>query len=164
MGTVEKMEVATKEPYNPIKQDEKNGKLRNYPFTSLVNYGMLPQTWEDPDHKDETTGLGGDNDPIDVCDISMSGTRPGDIRTIKVLGVLGMIDQGEMDWKIIGVNGSAKPARTMHTIADVERIYPGRIDRLIQCTTLLLIAILTLACRVQGVQKARRQAREFFCV
>ena len=44
-GTVEKMEVATKEPYNPLKQDVKNGALRNYPFQSLCNYGMLPQTW-----------------------------------------------------------------------------------------------------------------------
>ena len=33
--------------------------LRHYHFKSLVNYGALPQTWEDPSHIDEDTGLAG---------------------------------------------------------------------------------------------------------
>lgn len=33
---------------NPIKQDVKNGKLRFHPYNIHWNYGMLPQTWEDP--------------------------------------------------------------------------------------------------------------------
>lgn len=36
------------ETSNPIKQDVKNGNLRNYPYSIPWNYGMLPQTWEDP--------------------------------------------------------------------------------------------------------------------
>lgn len=40
-----------------------------YALDSLVNYGALPQTYEDPDHADEWTGLQGDGDPIDVCEI-----------------------------------------------------------------------------------------------
>jgi hypothetical protein len=36
----------------PIKQDVKKGKLRFYPYNINWNYGMLPQTWEDPDKKD----------------------------------------------------------------------------------------------------------------
>ncbi len=39
------------EPSTPIKQDTKKGKLRFYPYNINWNYGMLPQTWEDPDHK-----------------------------------------------------------------------------------------------------------------
>lgn len=39
----------------------------------LLSAGMLCfvmfQTWEDPAHKDGDTGCGGDNDPIDVCEI-----------------------------------------------------------------------------------------------
>ena len=46
-----KMEMATDEVSNPIKQDTKKGKLRFYPYNINWNYGMLPQTWEDPDHK-----------------------------------------------------------------------------------------------------------------
>ena len=33
---------------NPIKQDVKKGELRHYHDKILWNYGMLPQTWEDP--------------------------------------------------------------------------------------------------------------------
>jgi inorganic pyrophosphatase len=49
--TSAKMELATDETSNPIKQDIKKGKLRFYPYNIHWNYGMLPQTWEDPDHK-----------------------------------------------------------------------------------------------------------------
>ena len=41
-------EVAT-----PIKQDIKKGKLRFYPYNINWNYGLLPQTWEDPAHANE---------------------------------------------------------------------------------------------------------------
>jgi inorganic pyrophosphatase len=43
-----KMEVMTKEPLNPIAQDTKKGKLRDYHGPIFWNYGCLPQTWEDP--------------------------------------------------------------------------------------------------------------------
>lgn len=66
--------MATKEPLSPIKQDEKNGKPRYihniFPHHGYIwNYGALPQTWEDPKHKDEDTNAFGDNDPIDVFEI-----------------------------------------------------------------------------------------------
>ena len=32
------------------------GKLRFYPYNINWNYGMLPQTWEDPAHKAEDVG------------------------------------------------------------------------------------------------------------
>lgn len=38
------------EPSTPIKQDTKKGKLRFYPYNINWNYGLLPQTWEDPAH------------------------------------------------------------------------------------------------------------------
>lgn len=41
---------------NPIKQDIKKGKLRFYPYNINWNYGMLPQTWEDPSHTNEDLG------------------------------------------------------------------------------------------------------------
>jgi hypothetical protein len=50
--TSAKMELATDEVRNPIKQDTKKGKLRHYPYNINWNYGMLPQTWEDPGHVD----------------------------------------------------------------------------------------------------------------
>ncbi len=41
------------ETNTPIKQDIKKGKLRFYPYNINWNYGLLPQTWEDPAHKNE---------------------------------------------------------------------------------------------------------------
>ena len=41
-------EVMTKEPSNPIAQDEKGGKPRDYHGPIFWNYGCIPQTWEDP--------------------------------------------------------------------------------------------------------------------
>ena len=45
------------EPKTPIKQDTKKGKLRNYPYNINWNYGLLPQTWEDPAHEAEDLGV-----------------------------------------------------------------------------------------------------------
>ncbi len=44
------------EQTTPIKQDVKKGKLRFYPYNINWNYGLLPQTWEDPAHKAEDVG------------------------------------------------------------------------------------------------------------
>lgn len=41
----------------------------DYHFDSAVNYGALPQTWEDPSHRDASTGFAGDNDPVDVVEV-----------------------------------------------------------------------------------------------
>lgn len=55
------MEIATKEPLNPIKQDVKKGALRYvknvYPHHGYIwNYGAIPQTWENPEKKNVETG------------------------------------------------------------------------------------------------------------
>ncbi|CAJ0927080.1 unnamed protein product [Ranitomeya imitator] len=110
-----KMEIATKESLNPIKQDIKKGKLRYvsnvFPHKGYIwNYGAMPQTWEDPSHRDQDTKCCGDNDPIDVCEIGSKGCQVtrvcsrGEVIQVKPLGVLALIDEGEMDWKIIAIN------------------------------------------------------------
>ena len=48
--------MAQGETNTPIKQDMKKGKLRFYPYNIHWNYGMLPQTWEDPEHYNEEAG------------------------------------------------------------------------------------------------------------
>lgn len=64
--TKAKMEVATKEEQNPIAQDMKKGKLRDYHGPIFWNYGCLPQTWEDPNEEHPELKCFGDDDPIDV--------------------------------------------------------------------------------------------------
>ena len=84
-----------------------------YPF----NYGMLPQTWESEYDTDPYTGLPGDKDPIDAIEISgylmkivfilfymRYSLQAGSVYEVKVLGAMGMLDDGETDWKLIVLN------------------------------------------------------------
>ncbi|XP_010886824.2 inorganic pyrophosphatase 2, mitochondrial [Esox lucius] len=128
-----KMEIATKEPLNPIKQDVKKGKLRYvanvFPHKGYIwNYGALPQTWEDPNHTDQDTKCCGDNDPLDVCDIGTPVCSPGQVIQVKVLGVLAMIDEGETDWKLIAINADDPEAPTLNSIEDVRKSRPGHLE------------------------------------
>mmetsp|Transcript_12696 Transcript_12696/g.32417 ORF Transcript_12696/g.32417 Transcript_12696/m.32417 type:complete len:463 (-) Transcript_12696:554-1942(-) len=123
-----KFEIATGEPFNPIKQDVKNGKLREYKYGDMCfNYGAFPQTWEDPSHTTPDTGYVGDNDPIDAMEIGYKMQRSGSVSKVKILGCLAMIDDGETDWKVICINVDDPLASQLNDIGDVERVLPGYI-------------------------------------
>ncbi|KAK3529275.1 hypothetical protein QTP70_024831, partial [Hemibagrus guttatus] len=128
-----KMEIATKEPLNPLKQDVKRGNLRYvcnvFPHKGYIwNYGAFPQTWEDPGHTDGDTKCCGDNDPIDMCDIGNKVCSCGEIIQVKVLGILALIDEGETDWKVIGINVEDPEAADFNDIEDVRRLKPGYLE------------------------------------
>ena len=126
-----KFEIATTEEYNPIKQDVKNGTLREYTYGDMLfNYGAVPQTWENPKFVSPETGTIGDNDPIDIVDIGAKMWSTGSIVAVKVLGVLGMIDSGETDWKLIGINISDPLAPLLNDIDDVKVHMPGAVEAL----------------------------------
>ncbi|XP_076831590.1 inorganic pyrophosphatase 2, mitochondrial [Brachyhypopomus gauderio] len=132
-----KMEIATKEALNPIKQDVKKGRLRYvanvFPHKGYIwNYGALPQTWEDPNHTDKDTNCCGDNDPVDVCDIGSKVCSTGQVIQVKVLGVLALIDEGETDWKIIAINTDDPDASTLNSIEDVRVKRPGQLDATVE--------------------------------
>ncbi|XP_061612539.1 inorganic pyrophosphatase 2, mitochondrial isoform X2 [Phyllopteryx taeniolatus] len=128
-----KMEIATKDALNPLKQDVKNGKLRYvanvFPHKGYIwNYGAIPQTWEDPHHRDADTGRCGDDDPIDVCDIGDKVCTPGEVIRVKVLGTLALIDEGETDWKVIAINADDPEAGRFDDLDDVRRLKPGYLE------------------------------------
>ncbi|KAK1309461.1 hypothetical protein QJS10_CPA09g00618 [Acorus calamus] len=124
--TSAKMEVATDEPFTPIKQDTKKGKLRYYPYNINWNYGLLPQTWEDPNHANlEVEGALGDNDPVDVVEIGERRAKIGQIVKVKPVGAFAMIDEGELDWKIIAISLDDPRAPLVNDVGDVEKHFPG---------------------------------------
>jgi len=128
--TRKKFEIATDEAGNPIKQDEKKGELREFKTGAAglsFNYGCLPQTWEDPAHVHPDAKAGGDNDPLDVCEIGTRQIPSGEVRSVKVLGVLCMIDEGEADWKIIAIDVSDPWAPHLNGVADLEARIPGMV-------------------------------------
>jgi inorganic pyrophosphatase len=128
--TKAKMEVATDEKLTPIKQDTKKGKLRDYPYNINWNYGMLPQTWEDPQHVHPTMNVKGDNDPVDVVEIGSTKLEMGSVTPVKPLGVYAMIDEGELDWKVICISTSDPKASDINDVADVEKHMPGELEKI----------------------------------
>lgn len=134
---------------NPIKQDVKKGKLRFvrncFPHKGyLWNYGAFPQvrltpvfllwsatahslnqTWEDPNQIHPETKAKGDNDPLDVCEIGELVAKPGEIKQVKILGVMALLDEEETDWKIIVIDINDPLAPKLNDIEDVERHLPG---------------------------------------
>ncbi|KAI9319863.1 inorganic pyrophosphatase [Dichotomocladium elegans] len=128
-----KVEVATGEPFNPLKQDVKKGKVRFvrncFPYKGYIwNYGCFPQTWEDPMSTHEETQAKGDNDPVDVCEIGEAVGYPGEVKQVKVLGIMALLDEGETDWKVLVIDSKDPLADQINDIADVEKHYPGLID------------------------------------
>jgi len=102
-GTVAKMEINKERAWNPIVQDTKAGRLREYPMPSVVHYGAVPRTFEHPSERDDFTGLLGDGDPVDIVDLSGLPAAPGQVVWVRVVGALAMEDDGAADWKIIAV-------------------------------------------------------------
>jgi len=128
-----KMEISTKDKMNPIKQDVKKGKVRfvknSFPYRGYMwNYGALPQTWEDPSHVDQHTQQKGDGDPIDVVEIGYKVAYRGQVKQVKVLGIMAMIDEGETDWKLIAIDINDPLAKDLNDIADVRTHMPGLIE------------------------------------
>jgi len=128
--TSAKMEVATDEESTPIKQDIKKGNLRFYPYNINWNYGMLPRTWEDPAVANaECDGVSGDNDPVDVVEIGSATGDMGGVYAVKPVGVYAMIDDGELDWKVIAIRADDPMADKINDVADVEKHMPGELEK-----------------------------------
>jgi len=124
-GSLAKMECATNERWNPLKQDIKNGRLRYFTYGVIpFNYGYLPQTWEDPTKISEfsDTDTMGDNDPVDVVELSDTPLSCGQVSPVKVLGVVGLIDEGETDWKVLTIDANHKSAVLINSLNDVDKV------------------------------------------
>lgn len=128
-----KFEISTKLVGNPIIQDTKKGKVRFvknlFPFHGYIhNYGALPQTWEDPTIQNKELGLFGDGDPLDVCEIGAAVLETGEVKRVKILGSIALIDDGELDWKVIVVDVMDPLAQEAHDIDDVFVKCPGLLE------------------------------------
>ena len=127
-----KLEISKDEPLHPIKQDIKKGKLRFvrncFPHHGYIwNYGAFPQTWEDPNVVHSETKAKGDNDPLDVCEIGEAVGYVGQVKQVKPLGVMALLDEGETDWKVLVIDVNDPLASKLNDIEDVEKHLPGLI-------------------------------------
>ena len=111
---------------NPICQDIKNGEVRYLKHGNVLhNYGMIPQTYEDPELVSELCEelnemYKGDGDPIDIIDIGDKTCEMGELMQVKVLGAVGLIDEGECDWKVIAINVQDERHLRLNTLSDIQ--------------------------------------------
>ncbi|KAG0647506.1 Pyrophosphate phospho-hydrolase [Hyphodiscus hymeniophilus] len=123
-----KYEISRSEPLNPIQQDTRNGTMRFvhniFPFKGYIwNYGALPRTWEDPSHVFRETDTYGDNDPLDALEIGEQVGYPGQIKQVKVIGVMLLLDEGETDWKVLVIDINDPLAPKLNSTEDVRMYY-----------------------------------------
>ncbi|KAM3164307.1 Pyrophosphate phospho-hydrolase [Lachancea thermotolerans] len=131
-----KFEISRNRPFNPIIQDQKNGKVRFvdniFPSHGFIhNYGAIPQTWEDPtveSSHEGVRGIKGDNDPLDCCEIGSSVLSMGDVKKVKILGSLALIDNGELDWKVLVIDVNDPLASKINNIDDIEIHFPNLLE------------------------------------
>jgi inorganic pyrophosphatase len=100
--------------------DKDSGLLRmdRVLFSSMhypANYGFIPQTYCD------------DNDPLDILVLSQIDIVPMCIVSAKVIGVMRMIDGGELDDKIIAV---ANDDVSVNHINDISELPKHTLDEL----------------------------------
>lgn len=128
-----KFEISTTIPGNPIVQDVKKGLVRFvanlFPYHGYIhNYGAFPQTWEDPNVESDMDGLRGDGDPLDVCEIGLGVLPTGSVHKVKILGSLALVDDGELDWKVIVVRCDDPLASEVFDVHDVFVKCPGLLE------------------------------------
>ena len=96
------------------------------PFKRLiVSNEPIFKTWEDPNIVHPETKAKGDNDPLDVCEIGELVGYTGQIKQVKVLGIMALLDEEETDWKVIVIDINDPLAPKLNDIEDVERHLPG---------------------------------------
>lgn len=75
------------------------------------DYGFIPQSYFD------------DNDPMDILVMMNEPTFPGCVIEARTLGMLKMIDKGELDYKILAVPATDPNFEHIQTFEDVPKHY-----------------------------------------
>ncbi|KAF7683252.1 Inorganic pyrophosphatase [Astathelohania contejeani] len=116
------------EGLNPIKQEEYDGEplfvpnifpTKGYPW----NQGKIPQTWEDPNKKDDDTNKCGDNEPLDVIEIGTRRKNIGEVYVAKVIGCIGLLKDHICDWKIIVIDINDPMAKLINEPKDINEAH-----------------------------------------
>lgn len=117
-GTLEKWEVNKENGHLELPKIDGVRRVVDY-LGYPGNYGMVPQSLQD-------AAVGGDGDPLDILILGPPITR-GSLAECRVIGIIRMLDNGELDDKLI-----ALPAKgyleNIRTLKNLEADYPGMIE------------------------------------
>lgn len=62
--------------------------------------------------------------PVDVVEIGERRANVGEVLKVKPLAALAMIDEGELDWKIVAISLNDPKASLVNDVDDVEKHFP----------------------------------------
>jgi len=115
-GTHDKFEVS--KDTGQIVQDIENGQPRKIKYIGYpANYGMIPRTLL-------SIELGGDGDPLDVIVLGEQ-LQKGSVVEVKLIGILKMLDDGEVDDKLIAVKASNSTFSKVNSFNELKNSYQG---------------------------------------
>ena len=118
-GTHDKFEVS--KTNGQIVQDIEQGLPRKIKYLGYPgNYGMIPKTLLPVED-------GGDGDPLDVLVLG-EPLEKGSIVDVRFIGVLSMLDEGEIDDKLIAVRVKNSLFSKINSLTDLENEYQGLTD------------------------------------
>ncbi len=114
-GTLAKWEVSPSD--GQLRIEVKNGQPRIIQYLGYPgNYGMIPRSVLAKEQ-------GGDGDPLDVMILGPAVPR-GSLVQIKLIGVIKMIDRGDIDDKLIAVMKDT-PLYSVNSMAELDQKFPG---------------------------------------
>ena len=115
-GTNDKFEVSKET--GQIVQDIEDGLPRKIKYIGYPgNYGMIPKTLLSPE-------TGGDGDPLDVIVLGEQ-LQKGSVVEIKLIGILKMLDEGEVDDKLIAVMVNNSIFSDVNSFNELKKSYQG---------------------------------------
>jgi inorganic pyrophosphatase len=62
---------------------------------------------------------------VDIVEIGERQAEVGEVLKVKPLGIFAMIDEGELDWKVVAISVDDQKAYLVDDIDDVEIYFPG---------------------------------------
>ena len=118
-GTHDKFEVS--KDTGQIVQDIENGQPRKIKYIGYpANYGMIPRTLL-------SIELGGDGDPLDVIVLGEQ-LQKGSVVEVKLIGIFKMLDNGEIDDKLIAVRVNNSIFSSVTSFNELKKSYQGVIE------------------------------------
>jgi inorganic pyrophosphatase len=67
----------------------------------------------------------GDRDPLDACEIGEQVAYTGQIKQVKLLGLMLLLDEGETDWKIFVIDVNDPLSSKLNDVEAIETHCPG---------------------------------------
>lgn len=119
-GTSDKWEVSQKS-HNQMVREFKDNQARSINYLAYPgNYGAIAGTFLPREE-------GGDDDLLDVLVLGEALPR-GEIVSVRLIGILRLLDNGEKDDKIIAVMTEHSPFANVKNLADLQENYEGVLE------------------------------------